>query len=288
MLVMAQKKTGMLPGRFARCVGHILSRGVQFVEWHTSNLILGRAPWTQNRFKQRYQAMCFADYKHLRHGNPEIGESLWMERNLREGNLVLDVGANHGIVTLECAVFVGATGKIHAFEPAPETRACLLRHLKINSIHNVSVFDMAIGATAGSARLRVYQEATGVATLSESDLDYIADEVIEVKTVTLDQHCGAHGIRMVDLLKIDIEGHELFALRGARQILANKKVRAILFEVGDKTCRNAKVDPQELLSYLQELGYGVFSIESNGEAGDRIRQFPQTPHGRNFLAFPTH
>lgn len=277
----------MLPEGLGGRIRHILSRGVQFAEWRTSNLILGRAPWTQNRFRQRYQAMCFADYKHLRHGNPEIGESLWMERNLRQGNLVLDVGANHGIVSLECALFVGATGKIHAFEPAPGTRACLLRHLKINDIDNVSVFDVAVGETAGCARLRVYEEATGVATLSESDPDHVADDVIEVKTVTLDQHCDAHGIRTVDLLKVDIEGHELFALRGARQILANKRIRAILFEVGDKTCRNAKVNPRELLSYLQELGYSVFSVKSSGEVGDRISQFPPTPHGQNFLAFPT-
>jgi FkbM family methyltransferase len=276
----------MVPEQFAGRIRHILSRGIQFAEWYTSNLILGRAPWSENRFGQRYQAMCFADYKHLRHGNPEIGESRWMERNLQKGSLVLDVGANHGIVSLECALFVGRAGEVHAFEPAPGTYAHLLRHLKINNIDNVSVFNVAVGERTGSAKLRVYKKATGAATLSELDQDHVADNVIEVKTVTLDQHCDAHGIRRVDLLKIDIEGHELFALRGARQILANKRVRAILFEVGEKTCRNAKVDPRELLDELQELGYSVFSIKSSGHAGERINQIPPTPHGQNLLAFP--
>lgn len=265
---------------------HILAYGLQLAEWRFAKLVLGRAPWMQNRFGQRYQAMCFADYKHLRYGNPEMAESLWMERNLRPGSVVLDVGANHGIVSLECALFVGRAGRVHAFEPAPETRACLARHLKINNIENVSVFETAVGAAPGRARLRVYKHATGLATLSESDPDHAADEVIEVKTITLDEHCEAHEISTVELLKIDIEGHELFALRGARRMLASKKVRAILLEVGDNTCRNANVNPQELLTDLEELGYAVFSILSNGEVGDRVRCFPAVPKGRNYLALP--
>jgi FkbM family methyltransferase len=266
---------------------HILLRGVQLAEWGCSKLILGRAPWTKNRFQQRYQAMCFADYKHLWHGNPEMAESLWMECNLREGNVVLDIGANHGIISLECALFVGLTGKVHAFEPAPRTRATLLRHLRINNIQNVSVFDAAVGQAVGTARLRVYDQATGLATLAESDPDNIADEVIEVKTTTLDEHCETHRIGTVDLLKIDIEGHELFALRGARRMLVSRRVRAILLEVGDNTCRNALVEPRELLRYLDELQYSLFSILSSGQVGARICHFPPSPRGQNYLALPT-
>jgi len=254
--------------------------------WHTTRLLLGRAPWSQNRFKQRYQAMCFADYKHLKNGNPETGESLWMEAHLRPGNVVLDVGANHGIVSLECARFVGSTGRVHAFEPAPATRNYLIRHLKINNVDNVSVFRVAVGEGTGRARLRVYEEATGAATLSETDPDYEADEVIEVETISLDQHCRAHGISAVDLLKIDIEGHELFALRGAEGLLANKNVAAVMFEIGERTCRNANVDPQHVLDYLENLDYKVHSIKPEGEVGERLSKFPVTYYGQNFLAFP--
>jgi hypothetical protein len=143
-----------------------------------------------------------------------------------------------------------------------------------------------VGAATGAAALRVYKKATGLSTLSDSDPDRTADEVIEVKTITLDEHCESYGISRVDLLKIDIEGHELFAIRGARRMLANKKVRAILFEVGDNTCRNAKVNPQDILNDLEEFGYHVFSILPDGEAGNRLRRFPSSPNGRNYLALP--
>src|SRR5271163_2789872 len=102
---MQRIKTQISPRRLAKRIRHILSRGLQLAEWQFSKLLIGRTPWMKNRFGQRYQAMCFADYKHLRHGNPEMAESLWMEHHLRPGNVVLDVGANHGIVSLECALF---------------------------------------------------------------------------------------------------------------------------------------------------------------------------------------
>ena len=283
---MQQVENQKFPWPPGTAIHRAISYGVQFAEWRLSNLILGRAPWMVNRFGQRYQPMCFADYRHLRHGNPEIAESLWMERNLRRGDLVLDVGANHGIVSLECALLVGPTGKIHAFEPAPETHACLTRHLKTNKIENVLVFDTAVGAVSGRAMLRVYKRATGLSTLSEFDPHRVPDEVIEVKTITLDEHCESYGISRVDLLKIDIEGHELFALRGAKRMLASRRVRAILLEVGDDTCRNANVHPQEILNDLEELGYEVFSILSGGETGSRLRRFPSSPTGKNYLALP--
>ena len=262
------------------------SRAVQFSEWHVSHLLLGRPLWLQNRFRQRYEALCFADYKHLRNGNPEVGESLWMERNLRKGDVVLDVGANHGIVSLECSLFVGSTGKVHAFEPAPRTRACLIRHLMINHINNVSVFGVAVSDSVGTAQLRVYENATGMSTLSASQTDHLAGDLIEVPTVTLDLHCEQHGIRTVDLLKLDIEGHELFALRGTSKMLMTKRVRAILFEVGDRTCRHAKVDPQQLFMELQTLNYDIYTIQGSGDVGQRLTRLPPTPFAQNFLAVP--
>src|SRR5689334_16859704 len=143
--------TNLRPGDGRKPAKHLMQvakrgfcRATHFVEWHISHVLLGRPLWLQNRFNQRYQALCFADYKHLRNGNPEVAESLWMERNLRSGDVVLDVGANHGIVSLECSLFVGPTGTIHAFEPAPRTRACLIQHLMLNHIDNVAVFGVAV------------------------------------------------------------------------------------------------------------------------------------------------
>jgi FkbM family methyltransferase len=264
----------------------IAARGLQFTEWHFSRVLLRRAPWLQNRFGQRYQAMCFADYMHLRHGNPEMAESAWMERHLRAGDLVLDVGANHGMITLECALLVGQTGRVHAFEPAPQTRDCLMRHLEINDIHNVSVFDTAVSSSNGKASLHVYESATGLTTLADSHAHHPADKVVRVNTITLDEHCDVHKISTVHLLKLDIEGHELSALRGARRMLTGKSVRAMLFEVGDVSFRNANVRPADLLNYLRGLGYGVFDIAGSGEPGARITSFPPSRDGRNYLALP--
>ncbi|MGH9653517.1 MAG: FkbM family methyltransferase [Bryobacteraceae bacterium] len=267
-----------------RRLGRLPSRAVQLAEWQLSHLLLRRAPWARNRFNQRYQALCFADYKHLRHGNPEAAESLWMEHNLRHGATVVDVGANHGIVALECSLFVGPAGRVHAFEPSPAVRDRLLWHLDINHIQNVSVFGAAVGERCGRARLHIYDRATGWSALSSSRRP--ADSVIDVDTVSLDQHCRTHGILSLDLLKIDIEGHELFALRGASQLLTEKRIAAVLFEIGERTCRNAGVEPQELLNELQSVGYAVYSITADGSAGEPVTRVSPVLRGQNFLAFP--
>ncbi len=264
--------------------GRLPSRAVQLAEWQLSHFLLHRAPWTRNRFNQRYQALCFGDYKHLRHGNPEVAESLWMEHNLHPGATVVDVGANHGIISLECSLFVGHAGKIHAFEPSPAVRDRLRSHLDINHIQNVSLFGAAVGEYCGRARLHIYDRATGWSALSNSGRP--ADRVIEVDTVSLDQHCCTHAIASLDLLKLDIEGHELFALRGARQLLAEKRIAAVLFEVGERTCRNAGVEPQELLDELQSAGYGVYSIAADGSTGEQVTRVSPVVRTQNFLAFP--
>jgi FkbM family methyltransferase len=264
--------------------GRLPSRAVQLAEWQLSRVLLRRAPWTRNRFQQRYQALCFADYKHLRYGNPEVAESLWMEHNLHDGATVVDVGANHGIVSLECSLFVGPAGKVHAFEPSPAVRDRLRWHLDINHIQNVSVFGAAVGERCGRARLHIYDRATGWSALSSSRS--AADSVIDVDTVSLDQHCRTHAILSLDLLKIDIEGHELFALRGARQLLAEKRIAAVLFEIGGRTCRNAGVEPQELLDELQSAGYAVYSIKADGSPGERVTRVSPVGRTQNFLAFP--
>lgn len=267
-----------------RRFGRLPSRAVQLAEWQFSRLLLRRAPWTHNRFNHRYQALCFADYKHLRHGNPEAAESLWMERNLRHGAMVLDVGANHGIVSLECSLFVGPSGKVHAFEPSPAARDRLLWHLDINHVQNVSVFGAAVGECSGRARLHIYERATGLSALSSSGRR--ADYVIDVDTVSLDEHCRTHAIPSVDLLKIDIEGHELFALRGARQLMAERRIAAVLFEIGERTCRNAHVEPQELLNEIQKFGYAVYAIRADGSPEEQVTRISSAIQTQNLLALP--
>src|SRR5262249_21180929 len=113
------------------------------IEWHSEHALGRQGPWLRNRWGQRYRAISLSEYHYLRDGNPETYESALIERLLRPGMMVVDVGANHGMFSLEAAHLIGGAGIIHAFEPAPATRALLVSNLEANAITTVRTFPCA-------------------------------------------------------------------------------------------------------------------------------------------------
>jgi FkbM family methyltransferase len=261
------------------------------LEWRTAHAIRNEAPWSQNRWGQRYQAVSLSEYHYLRDGNPENYESALIERVLRSGMTVIDVGANHGMFSLEAAHLIGATGRVHAFEPTPGTRELLLNNLAANALSTVTVFPSALGEMPGTARLRVHNEMSALNTLATMDVTWnrqklVADQIIDVPVTTLDAHAVEHGLDRIDFLKIDVEGFELRVIRGAAKLLKEKRVDLVLLEIGDATCATAGVEPIDLLNELESLGYQLYSIDSEGQITDRIHSFPSTAFSANFVAMP--
>ena len=137
-----------------------------------AHAIRNEPPWSQNRWGQRYQAVSLSEYHYLRNGNPENYESALIERILKPGMTVIDVGANHGMFSLEAAHLIGPEGILHAFEPTPETRELLQNNLAANGLSTVKVFPSALGETKGTARLRVHNEMSGLNTLAAMDVTW--------------------------------------------------------------------------------------------------------------------
>jgi FkbM family methyltransferase len=281
-----------LLARARRGVGRQFRELRDRLEWHTAHALQGASPWCRNRWGHRYRAISLAEYHYLRDGNPETYEAALLERTLRPGMTIVDVGANHGLFSLEAAHFVGESGRIHAFEPAPATRPLLQENLAANDLDGlVRVFPHALGAVPGVARLRVHHELSGLNTLAPEDITWNharlhADEVVEVPVRRLDDHAAEHRLEAIDFLKIDVEGYELSVLRGASGLLESRAVRRIMLEVGDVTCANAHVEPGEILEFLGDVGYTLHPITERGELGERLARFPAGPFSANFLAMP--
>jgi FkbM family methyltransferase len=261
------------------------------IEWRASHSLRKEAPWSVNRWGQRYQALSLTEYHYLRDGNPETYESLLIEKTIEPGMTVLDVGANHGLFSLEAASMLAGDGIVHAFEPTPSTRSLLEKNLAANDLAMVKVFPFAVGESPGTARLRVHHEWTGLNTLAGEDITWNhrtlhADEVIEVPVISLDDHAQAEGLDQIHFLKIDVEGFELGVIRGARGLLQNKRVKQIMLEIGDSTCRQAGVDPTDLVAELDSVGYDLFAMTPDGMVADRVRTFPETSFSANFVALP--
>jgi FkbM family methyltransferase len=131
------------------------------------------------------------------------------------GDVVLDVGANLGAYTLLFAEWTGPSGHVHAFEPAPEARRGLTRHVEINGLqHRVTIRAEAVSAADGTARFRaagLHGDNRLTSTREESS--------IEIATTSIDAVCATLD-RPPRLVKIDVEGAELDVLKGARHTIA--------------------------------------------------------------------
>lgn len=202
----------------------------------------GRAPaWLRRPLKRAFGALLSAlpgdhltcrlpggetirvdpDYRHLAWNAEEYHA---LKRATREGATVLDIGANVGSYTLLFARWVGATGRVYAFEPAVASRAGLERHLSINGLSDrVTVRAEAISDRSGAASF------LDAGTHGDNRLVPAATPgTASVLALGIDELCEALGLSP-DVIKIDIEGAELAALRGARRTIAARGPALALF-----------------------------------------------------------
>ena len=161
------------------------------------------------------------DYRHLAWNAEEYHA---LKRDTSEGATVLDIGANVGSYTLLFARWVGAAGRVYAFEPAVASRAGLERHLSINGLSDrVTVRPEAVSERSGSAAF------LDAGTHGDNRLVPAGTpDTTSVPSVSIDDFCDTTGISP-DVIKIDIEGAELSALRGARRTIAARGPALALF-----------------------------------------------------------
>jgi FkbM family methyltransferase len=172
--------------------------------------------------------------------------------------VVLDIGAAWGYYSLVASVGVGRRGRVYAFEADPLNYRALHYTAKGSSLRNILAFQVAIAATNGEAILY----SSGV--FGNSSLYYLWSPpdrritTFRIRTTKLDDFLPI-GDR-VDLVKIDIDGGELFALRGMRGTLERNRP-IILTEFSPRLIRASGASVHELLLELSRLDYVVFYLD---------------------------
>jgi FkbM family methyltransferase len=158
----------------------------------------------------------------------EFADMAFVLHVLRPADLFLDVGANIGSYTLLASKVIGAN--CVAIEPIAETVAHLRDNLALNAIEDhVRVEECAVGETAGVVQM----------TPNEDSINRVVEaaagsrDVVEIPCRTLDEIIGSGPAPQV--MKMDIEGFELPALRGATRMLSNSELRACIIEVWSKS-----------------------------------------------------
>lgn len=137
--------------------------------------------------------------------------------SVRPGDVVLDIGANAGAYTVLFAQWVGPRGHVFAFEPVPSIARALAAQVALNDLsHRVTIVEAAAGASAGRSTL----VAPGLTGLNRRPAPgELTGNRIEVPVLTIDEICSSAGVSP-DVIKIDVEGTELEAFRGAARTIA--------------------------------------------------------------------
>ncbi len=214
----------------------------------------------------------------------EETEMRFVERLLRPGMTVVDVGAHHGLYTLLAAKRVGRRGKVIAFEPSARERLRLAKHLRVNRCGNVEVEDCALGRECGEAEFYIVD---GFRDWGNSLRPAAVGEPTRKVTVALrrlDDVLGERGVARVDFIKLDAEGGELAVLEGARRLLQTAPRPAILAEVQDVRTRPWGYPARAITQLLARWNYRWFALSEVGTL------YPASPdeesYDANLVALP--
>ncbi|MDJ0688700.1 MAG: FkbM family methyltransferase [Xenococcaceae cyanobacterium MO_188.B32] len=191
----------------------------------------------------------------INYGLYDYNEMIFLLRYLRDGDSFVDVGANIGVYTLLAASKIHF-GLIYSFEALAENYIRLQENLRLNHFEQVKTYPIAISDKVGEIS---FNPAGGDA------LGFISNtttsNTITVPTDTLDNLILNSDISKFTLAKMDIEGAELLALKGATSLLKQQRPYVWILEINYRTVKNFGRSEKEVVDFLQSYGYGLYHYD---------------------------
>jgi FkbM family methyltransferase len=175
---------------------------------------------------------------------------------LRPGDVFVDVGANIGFFVPIASKAVGQTGRVVAIEPTPAHLDLMRRTIRANQLANVTVIPAAVGDHEG--QITLYQSAVNTGDNHTYPRPGDADG-LTVPLVTIDAALAQLGIKRVDVMMMDIQGAEGFALRGMTQTWARNLDLLLLCEFWPGAQQQAGDNPVETLRCFLADGRSVYA-----------------------------
>jgi len=221
----------------------------------------------------------------------DIANGSWIEPEidlcqlvLREGDTAVDIGANFGLWSYHMSRAVGRSGKVHAFEPVPFTATTFGKVMrKLGVAHNVELRQAGCGEKAGKIEFTVPVSESGAIISGlvhmkrddarpgkEDHLPYGKTRTIRCPVIKLDDELAS--AQRISLLKCDIEGADLFAMRGAKTLLEKHKP-VVVIEVDSWYLQGFGLTVKDVTDFFTRLGYRSYrydgsSLTPTGEIED--------------------
>ena len=184
---------------------------------------------------------------------------------LREGDTVLDIGANMGAMALPAARAVGPQGKVICIEPTVFGTRKLRRNLELNNdlvgrieIRQLELVDQA-GATPHATMYARWP--IGRAKGRHAGHHGVAEDCAGTATITLDEFCAADRLAKIDGVKLDVDGNECGVLRGARRTLEAFRPW-IIVELQPSAFGTWEPDRfEDMIDLMRKAGYQLYDLD---------------------------
>ena len=204
---------------------------------------------------------CFPLYKVLYYAYKRHEDAFEIEiynRFIKEGDVVLDIGANIGFNSGIYVKNVGANGMVHAFEPDKINFRHLQNSFKNHITPNLRLINKAVSNRSGS--IMIY-------TSKRLNVDHRTypvenyESVYEVEALTIDEYLGRNN--KVDFTKMDIQGAEYLALQGMEKTLKANRDVVVLSELWPNGLKEANVPFDNFIEYLYTLDFNLYLIKND-------------------------
>lgn len=186
-------------------------------------------------------------------------------RFLQPGMVMLDVGAHIGEYTLLAAKLVGASGRVHAFEPQAHLFPVLTESVQMNGFKQVVLNCAAVSDRVGKIEFQVLNEPSMSSIRKQSNAAE-SEAIVAVNCTSLDTYWGNRPDK-IDLIKVDVEGAEKFVFQGAIELMRLPADRAPtwVFEYAPKAYADFGYQADDLLNLLKYHDYEIWKYCGVGQ-----------------------
>ncbi|HOZ36487.1 MAG TPA: FkbM family methyltransferase [bacterium] len=182
---------------------------------------------------------------------------------IKKDDVVFDVGANAGVLSVYMSRLIGENGRLYAFEPIRETYYLLKENLALNRCENTRAENVALDSENGTKIMHCFEKNNSEwNSFGAPNFDGVTpNKKVEIRAETIDNYARQNKVEWIDFLKIDVEGFEREVLKGARRMLSEERIKYLSFEISQIPITAAGIKPKEVFDLLAQYGYQIYKFE---------------------------
>lgn len=198
-----------------------------------------------------------------KHYEPEITDRIL--NKLQEGDVFVDLGANEGYYSILASKKVGRNGMVYCIEPQERLWGVILKNINKNNCYNIDILPYAVSEKREEVSITLSPTINSGSSTIVNEKRRKFWKRQRLNCTTLDELFYLNDFLVIKLMKVDIEGYEFFALKGAVKLLEKKMIKNIVIEFHPLQLSELQQSAQQIYDFLNKYGYteinGVFTCE---------------------------